>query len=125
MSLYAIGLNHQTAPLAVREQLVFGLDTLSEALRDLFGKQIAKEAAILSTCNRTEIYGFAQHPFQLIKLLCDNSEGTVEDFQQVAYVYKNQEAVSHIFRVGTGLDSQILGDFEIIGQITTPPEVAL
>src|SRR5664279_2456294 len=56
MSLYAIGLNHQTAPLAVREQVAFGVDALSEALRDLFGKRIAKEAAILSTCNRTEIY---------------------------------------------------------------------
>ena len=72
---------------------------------------------VTSTCNRTEIYGFAQHPFQLIKLLCENSQGTVEDFQKVAYVYKNQEAVSHMFRVGTGLDSQILGDFEIISQI--------
>lgn len=72
---------------------------------------------VTSTCNRTEIYGFAQHPYQLIKLLCDNSDGTVEDFQKVAYVYKNQEAIAHIFRVGTGLDSQILGDFEIISQI--------
>lgn len=72
---------------------------------------------VTSTCNRTEIYGFAEHPFQLIKLLCDNSRGTVEEFQKVAFVYKNQEAVSHMFRVGSGLDSQILGDFEIISQI--------
>jgi glutamyl-tRNA reductase len=72
---------------------------------------------VTSTCNRTEIYGFAQHPFQLIKLLCENSQGTVEDFQKVAFVYKNKEAISHMFRVGTGLDSQILGDFEIISQL--------
>ncbi len=72
---------------------------------------------VTSTCNRTEIYGFAQHPFQLIKLLCENSQGTVEDFQKVAFVYKNNEAISHMFRVGTGLDSQILGDFEIISQL--------
>ncbi|MEQ3661395.1 MAG: glutamyl-tRNA reductase, partial [Flavobacterium sp.] len=72
---------------------------------------------VTSTCNRTEIYGFAQHPFQLIKLLCENSQGTVEDFQKVAYVHKNKEALNHLFRVGTGLDSQILGDFEIIAQI--------
>ncbi|RYZ79214.1 MAG: glutamyl-tRNA reductase, partial [Proteobacteria bacterium] len=70
-----------------------------------------------STCNRTEIYGFAEHPFQLIKLLCDNSSGSVEEFQRVAYVHKNAEAINHIFRVGTGLDSQILGDFEIISQL--------
>ncbi len=72
---------------------------------------------IISTCNRTEIYGFAQHPFQLIKLLCDFSKGTVDDFEKVAYVYKNREAIAHIFKVGTGLDSQILGDFEIISQL--------
>src|SRR5690606_21761078 len=64
-----------------------------------------------------ELYGFAQHPYQLIKLLCDQTEGTVEEFQEVAYVYKNHDAISHMFRVGTGLDSQILGDFEIISQI--------
>ncbi|MFM7895680.1 MAG: glutamyl-tRNA reductase, partial [Flavobacterium sp.] len=57
------------------------------------------------------------HPFQLIKLLCENSQGTVEDFQKVAFVYKNSEAINHMFRVGTGLDSQILGDFEIISQL--------
>ena len=70
-----------------------------------------------STCNRTELHGFAQHPFQLIKLLCDNTQGTIEEFQEVAYVYKNNDAISHLFRVGTGLDSQILGDFEIISQL--------
>ena len=72
---------------------------------------------VTSTCNRTEIYGFAQHPFQLIQLLCDNTKGTVEEFQKVAYVYKNRDAISHMFRVGSGLDSQILGDFEIISQL--------
>ncbi|MDB9955120.1 glutamyl-tRNA reductase, partial [Flavobacteriaceae bacterium] len=70
-----------------------------------------------STCNRTEIYGFARHPFELIKLLCDNTQGTVEDFQSVAYVYKNSDAIQHMFKVGAGLDSQILGDFEIISQL--------
>ena len=72
---------------------------------------------VISTCNRTEIYGYAEHPFQLIKLICENSQGSVESFQKVGFVYKNQEAISHMFRVGTGLDSQILGDFEIISQI--------
>ena len=74
---------------------------------------------VTSTCNRTEIYGFGQHPFQLIKLICDNTQGTAEEFQQVGYVYKSQEAINHMFRVGTGLDSQILGDFEIISQLRT------
>jgi len=82
----------------------------------------AKEAGMdgllaTSTCNRTELHGFAQHPFQLIKLLCDNTLGTVEEFQEVAYVHKNNDAIAHLFKVGTGLDSQILGDFEIISQV--------
>jgi glutamyl-tRNA reductase len=72
---------------------------------------------VLSTCNRTEICGFAEHPFQLIQLLCHFSEGTVEEFAAISNVYKNQEAVDHLFRMGTGLESQILGDYEIVGQL--------
>jgi glutamyl-tRNA reductase len=72
---------------------------------------------IVSTCNRTEIYGFADNPFQLIRLLCEHSHGTVEEFEEVSYVHKNRATIKHLFRVGTGLDSQILGDFEIISQL--------
>jgi glutamyl-tRNA reductase len=72
---------------------------------------------LTSTCNRTELHGFAQHPFQLIKLLCENTQGSVEEFQEVAYVHKNNDAINHFLKVGTGLDSQILGDFEIISQL--------
>ncbi len=115
-TFYAIGLSYKKADAEIRGK--FSLDgnaktkLLQQALEDGIDSLI-----VTSTCNRTEIYGFAQHPFQLIKLLCDNSQGTVEDFQKVAYVYKNHEAITHMFRVGTGLDSQILGDFEIISQI--------
>ena len=115
-SFYAIGLNYKKADAVMRGK--FSIDSQSKSNLLLQAKQEGIESLIVtSTCNRTEIYGFAQHPFQLIKLLCENSNGTVEDFQKVAYVYKNQEAISHLFRVGTGLDSQILGDFEIISQI--------
>jgi glutamyl-tRNA reductase len=72
---------------------------------------------VLSTCNRTEISGFAEHPYQLIQLLCHFSEGTVEEFAAFSNVYKNQEAIHHLFRIGTGLESQILGDYEIVGQL--------
>jgi glutamyl-tRNA reductase len=75
------------------------------------------EVIAISTCNRTEIFGFAEHPYQLIQLLCDNTKGSVEEFNSVAYVYKNNEAIAHLFRVGSGLDSQILGDFEVISQL--------
>lgn len=115
-TFYAVGLSYKKADAEMRGK--FSLDDNGKSNVLAQAQEEGIEALIVtSTCNRTEIYGFAQHPFQLIKLLCENSQGTVEDFQKVAYVYKNQEAVSHMFRVGTGLDSQILGDFEIISQI--------
>lgn len=79
---------------------------------------------VLSTCNRTEIIGFADHPFQLISMLCKHSSGSVEEFARVSYVHKNQEAIQHLFRIGTGLDSQILGDYEIVGQLRSAFKVA-
>ncbi|GAB2762971.1 glutamyl-tRNA reductase [Salinimicrobium soli] len=113
---YTIGLSYKKADAEIRGH--FSLDdqakkNLLEQARD----EGIDELIVTSTCNRTEIYGFAQHPFQLIKLLCEHTHGTVEEFEKVAYVYKNKEAISHMFRVGTGLDSQILGDFEIISQL--------
>ena len=115
-TFYVVGLSYKKADAEMRGK--FSLDEQAKNSLLLQAKEEGLESLIVtSTCNRTEIYGFAQHPFQLIKLLCENSNGTVEDFQKIAFVYKNKEAVSHMFRVGTGLDSQILGDFEIISQI--------
>src|SRR5699024_4203556 len=76
-----------------------------------------KALSVLSTCNRTELYGITENPFVLIKLLCNYSEGSLEEFDQMGYVFKEKKAINHIFRVGIGLDSQILGDFEIISQL--------
>ena len=113
---YAVGLSYRKADAEMRGKFSLDADAKIKVLEQAKEEGITS-LLVTSTCNRTEIYGFAQHPFQLIKLLCDNSGGTVEEFQRGAFVYKNQEAISHIFRVGTGLDSQILGDFEIISQI--------
>jgi glutamyl-tRNA reductase len=116
LTFYAIGLSYKKADAEMRGK--FSLDDKTKLDLLFQAKEEGIESLVItSTCNRTEIYGFAQHPFQLIKLLCENSQGTVEDFQKVAFVYKNNEAISHMFRVGTGLDSQILGDFEIISQL--------
>ncbi|WP_299393457.1 glutamyl-tRNA reductase [uncultured Gelidibacter sp.] len=113
---YAIGLSYKKADADVRGH--FSLDdTSKETLLNQAKTEGIESLIVTSTCNRTEIYGFAEHPYQLIKLLCDNTKGTVEEFQEVAYIYKNKEAISHMFRVGSGLDSQILGDFEIISQL--------
>ncbi|RXR34210.1 glutamyl-tRNA reductase [Flavobacterium piscinae] len=115
-TFYAVGLSYKKADAETRGKFSLDEKAKTNVLRQAKLEGI-DSLIVTSTCNRTEIYGFAQHPFQLIKLMCENSVGTVEDFQKVAYVYKNQEAISHMFRVGTGLDSQILGDFEIISQI--------
>ena len=115
-SFYALGLSYKKADAAIRGK--FSLDNQAKSTLLIQAEAEGIEALLVtSTCNRTEIYGFAQHPYQLIKLLCENSNGSVEEFQEVAYIYKNQEAINHMFRVGTGLDSQILGDFEIISQL--------
>jgi len=113
---YTIGLSYKKADADIR-----GHFSLTEEAKENLLIQAGREGIdgilLTSTCNRTEIYGFAEHPFQLIKLLCEHTHGTVEEFEKVAYVYKNKQAIAHIFRVGTGLDSQILGDFEIISQL--------
>ncbi|WP_298555795.1 glutamyl-tRNA reductase [uncultured Algibacter sp.] len=122
-SFYAIGLSYKKADADIRGR--FSLDEASKlTLLNQAKENEIESLVVTSTCNRTEIYGFAQHPFQLIKLLCDNTRGTVEEFQDVAYVYKNKDAISHMFRVGSGLDSQILGDFEIISQLKTSTKLS-
>jgi len=115
-SFYTIGLNYKKADAEVRGKFSLDENAINRLLEQ--AKLIELDGLLVtSTCNRTELHGFAQHPFQLIKLLCDNTHGTVEEFQEVAYVYKNNDAINHLFRMGTGLDSQILGDFEIISQL--------
>jgi len=117
-TFYAIGLSYKKADADIR-----GKFSLNAAKKEQLLLQAKAEGVsnliVTSTCNRTELYGFAQHPFQLIKHLCENTSGTVEEFQKVAYVYKSNEAIAHMFKMGTGLDSQILGDFEIISQLKT------
>jgi len=113
---YTIGLSYKKADAEIRGHFSLDEDSKVRLLKQAKDEGI-DGILVTSTCNRTEIYGFAQHPFQLIKLLCEHTHGTVEEFERVAYVYKNKKAISHIFSVGTGLDSQILGDFEIISQL--------
>lgn len=115
-TFYVVGLSYKKADAEMRGKFSLN-DEAKNNLLEQAKEEGIESLIVISTCNRTEIYGFAQHPFELIKLLCDNSNGTVDDFRQVAYVHKNSDAVRHLFKVGTGLDSQILGDFEIISQI--------
>lgn len=114
--LYNVGLSYKKADVKVRG--AFSLTKENQKLLLIDAKEKGVDGVfVLSTCNRTEITGFAKHPFELISLLIKYSSGNVEDFIEVSNVYKNKDAVNHLFNIATGLDSQILGDYEIVGQL--------
>jgi len=114
--LYNVGISYKKADVKVRG--TFSITKANQILLLEEAKQNGIEGLfVLSTCNRTEITGFAKHPFELISLLIKYSNGSVESFIPVSNVYKNKDAVEHLFRIGTGLESQILGDYEIVGQL--------
>ena len=114
--LYNVGLSYKKADVKVRG--AFSVTKENQKLLLLEAKEKGIDGVfVLSTCNRTEITGFAKHPFELISLLIKYSNGNVEDFIEVSNVYKNKDAVKHLFNIATGLDSQILGDYEIVGQL--------
>lgn len=116
VNLYNIGVSYKKADTHIRGKFSLSKENQIALLEE--AKQIGIEGLfVISTCNRTELTGFAKHPFELIQLLCKFSKGSVEEFSEVSNLYKNQEAVAQLFRIGTGLDSQILGDYEIVGQL--------
>lgn len=115
-NLYNIGVSYKKADAHIRGKFSLSKENQIALLEE--AKQSGVDGIlVLSTCNRTEITGFAEHPFQLINLLCKYSNGSVDEFSKVSNVSKNKDAVQHLFRMGTGLDSQILGDYEIVGQL--------
>ena len=117
MQLFTFGINHQTAPLAVREQIAFNVETLDSALRDLVDNGAAKEATILSTCNRTEIYCSTSTPTQAVDWLADYHHLPANEIEPYIYRLPQEEAIKHAFRVASGLDSMVLGEPQILGQM--------
>jgi glutamyl-tRNA reductase len=114
--LFALGLNHQTAPLAVRERVVFHVERIQDALAQL--KQgLASEAAILSTCNRTELYVSGEQPAALAQWLAQYHRLAAHDLEPYLYTLPREQAVRHAFRVASGLDSMVLGEPQILGQM--------
>ncbi|MEQ6124750.1 glutamyl-tRNA reductase [Pseudotenacibaculum sp. MALMAid0570] len=114
-NLYNIGVSYKKADAHTRGRYSLSKENQVRLLKD--AKSQGFHVFVISTCNRTEITGFAEHPYQLIKLLCDYSDGNVEEFARISNVFKGKEAVNQLFRIGTGLESQILGDYEIVGQL--------
>jgi glutamyl-tRNA reductase len=120
---YVAGINYKKTDAALRGQFAIQEEQYASIIRRAkdFG---IRDLFILSTCNRTEIYGFAEQAEQLISLLCSGTIASREQFSALAYIRKGREAVDHLFQVSAGLDSQILGDYEIIGQIKTAVKFA-
>lgn len=123
MQLYTIGVNHTTAPIEIRENVAFGADSIREALSNLTNKKAA-EAAILSTCNRTEIYVQSADALPVMGWLADYHQLDLNHIQPYTYTLANQEAVKHAFRVASGLDSMVLGEPEILGQFKQSVKLA-
>ena len=117
MSLFALGLNHTTAPIEVRERVVFSPDNLADALRDLIGGRAVKEAAILSTCNRTEVYFRGNDPAPVAAWLAGFHDVPHATIAPHVYTLPREKAVKHAFRVASGLDSMVLGEPQILGQM--------
>ena len=113
---YAIGISYKTADLVTRGKFSLSTEQCKGLLVEAKTLGVS-EILINTTCNRTEIYAYADHPNLLIELLCTHSGGEISVFNKLGFVLKNETAIHHIFLVGSGLDSQILGDFEIIGQL--------
>ncbi len=121
MTLLALGINHKTAPVALRERVSFGPDTLDKALDSLLSQPKVQSGVVLSTCNRTELYLSVDEnddiQEQLVRWLCSYHQLKEEDVRQSLYWHENNAAVSHLMRVASGLDSLVLGEPQILGQV--------
>jgi glutamyl-tRNA reductase len=115
-SLYALGLNHQTAPLTVRERVVFHVERLRDALGEIT-RGLASEAAILSTCNRTELYFSGEQPDAAAEWMAQYHNLRPGELAPFLYTLPSDQAVRHAFRVASGLDSMVLGEPQILGQM--------
>jgi glutamyl-tRNA reductase len=117
MQIFTFGINHQTAPVAIRERVAFHAEGIVQALHDLAGQRPVKEAAILSTCNRTEIYCNTAEPQHAIHWLADYHKLKPQAIEPYLYTLPQDQAVKHAFRVASGLDSMVIGEAQILGQM--------
>lgn len=113
---FIAGVNYKKTDAAIRGEFAISQDQYQRIL-DLAPSFGVNELFILSTCNRTEIYGLSTSAEKLTELLCMQTKGSLETFRSLCYIKQGTEAIEHLYQVGAGLDSQILGDYEIVGQI--------
>lgn len=115
--IFTLGLNHQSAPLAIRERVAFQADALPQALSHLTGAHPVREAAILSTCNRTEVYCTAESPEAALEWFAAYHRLDPAELRKYLYTLDQRAAVRHAFRVASGLDSMVIGEPQILGQM--------
>src|SRR6476661_9110386 len=109
-SFFIAGINYKKTDAALRGR--FSIDhPRYQQLVELGPKEGIQDFFIVSTCNRTEIYGFASAAKDLSHLVCSQTEGTAEEFDAISYLFREHSALEHLFKVASGLDSQILGDY--------------
>lgn len=121
MSIIALGLNHRTAPIEVRERVAFAPERLKDALREMLSLPQVREGAIVSTCNRTEVYAavVGDGEDELLRWFPSTHGLSVEEVRPYLYLHEEAEAIRHLLRVSCGLDSLVLGEPQILGQIKT------
>ncbi|MFC5699059.1 glutamyl-tRNA reductase [Pseudomonas sp. GCM10022186] len=126
MAFIALGINHKTASVDVRERVAFTPEQLVEALQQLCRITPSREAAILSTCNRSELYLEQDHPAtdEVLAWLAGYHNLSLEELRACAYVHQDDDAVRHMMRVASGLDSMVLGEPQILGQMKSAYAVA-
>lgn len=126
MSFLAFGINHKTAAVDLRERVAFAPEQLAEAMQRLRDETMTQEVAILSTCNRTEIYCSQEHPDaeKLLAWFAAFHDLTVEELRHCSYLHSDAGAVTHMMRVAAGLDSMVLGEPQILGQMKDAWQVA-
>jgi glutamyl-tRNA reductase len=124
MTLIAFGINHNSAPLALREKVAFSPEIIESALKDAASQSGLSEVTILSTCNRTEIYAVAEQSGLIESWLLAHTKVPAVDLQNSLYSYKNQDALRHIMKVAGGLDSLVLGEPQILGQMKSAFAIA-
>ncbi|SFC03381.1 glutamyl-tRNA reductase [Marinospirillum celere] len=126
MRFLALGINHKTAPVALRERVAFTPSQLEEASQQLRKHESIKEAAIVSTCNRTEVYTLVEagDARPLLTWLSEFHGLSLEEIAEYSYVHEDQSAIGHLMRVASGLDSMVLGEPQILGQIKDAYDLA-
>ena len=124
MSFFALGVNHQTASVELREQIAFNPEKLSALLAEQSQHPELNDLVVVSTCNRTEVYAMSEHPEQVLDWLAHVNGIDAKQLSRHVYRYENAQAVSHLMRVASGLDSLMLGEPQILGQVKTALSLA-